>query len=115
MSYEKRPGDLAVFKNSRKVEGDNKPHYEISGLGLDGLPIKGALWLKEDRNGKKFMAGKIEVDQYLIDKNPDQFRGSGTRSVAGGGGGGDYQESGRGDLRSQADDPFGDSIPFIRW
>lgn len=82
MSYEKRPGDLAVFKNSRKVEGDNKPHYEISGLGLDGLPIKGALWLKEDRNGKKFMAGKIEVDTYLMEKNPQDFPNASSGSVA---------------------------------
>lgn len=113
MAYEKKNGDLAVFRNDRK-EKDSHPDYTISGLGLDGLPIKGALWLKEDRNGKKFMAGKIEVDTYLIEKNPDQFRGSGTRSVAGGGGGGDYQEPGGRDLRSQAN-PFDDGIPFVRW
>lgn len=112
--YEKRPGDVAIFRNDKK-EKDTHPDYRLSGLGLDGLPIKGGLWLKTDKNGQKFFAGKIEVDQYLIDKNPDQFRGSGTRSVAGGGGGGDYQESGGRDLRSQADDPFSDPIPFVRW
>lgn len=114
MAYEKKRGDLAVFKNTRKVEGDNKPHYEISGLGLDGLPIKGALWLKEDRNGKKFMAGKIEVDTYLMEKNPQDFPNASSGSVARGGGGGDNQESGQRDLRSAAN-PFDDGIPFVRW
>jgi hypothetical protein len=114
MAYEKKNGDLAVFKNDRK-EKDSHPDYTISGLGLDGFPIKGALWLKEDRNGKKFMAGKIEIDQYLIDKNPDQFRSSGTRSVAGGGGGGDYQESGGRDLREKAYNILDDDLPFLIW
>lgn len=111
--YEKKKGDLAVFKNDRK-EKDTHPDYTITGLGLDGLPIKGALWLKEDRNGKKFMAGKIEIDQYLIDKNPNDFPGAGNGSVARGGGGGDHQEQGRRDLRSQTYD-LSDDIPFLRW
>jgi hypothetical protein len=79
MAYEKKPGDLAVFKNDRK-EKDSHPDYIITGLTLDGLPMKGALWLKEDRNGKKFMAGKIEVDEYVEGKQ----RGNETQSFRGG-------------------------------
>lgn len=113
MAYEKKNGDLAVFKNDRK-EKDSHPDYTISGLGLDGLPIKGALWLKEDRSGKKFMAGKIEVDTYLMEKNPQDFPNASSSPVARGGGGGDHQESGQRDLRSAAN-PFDDGIPFVRW
>lgn len=113
MAYEKKPGDLAVFKNDRK-EKDTHPDYTITGLTLDGLPMKGALWLKEDRNGKKFMAGNIAVDQYAIDKNPDAFRGKSSGSMAGGGGGRDYQEPQRQDHRQTGfvDDS---DIPFLTW
>lgn len=112
--YEKKPGDVAIFRNDKK-EKDTHPDYRLSGLGIDGLPIKGGLWVKTDKNGQKFFAGKIEVDQYLIDKNPDQFRGPGTRSVAGGGGGGDHQESGGRDLREKAYNILDDDLPFLNW
>jgi hypothetical protein len=113
MAYEKKNGDLAVFKNDRK-EKDSQPDYTITGLGLDGTPIKGALWLKEDRNGKKFMAGKIEVDQYLIDKQGGAgFSGGNAGGVSGGGGGRDHQESERRDSRQTYD--LDSDIPFVRW
>lgn len=104
MAYEKKPGDLAVFKNDRK-EKDTQPDYTIVGLTLDGRPMKGALWMKEDRNGKKFMAGKIEVDTYAEDKS----RGGGgeVRSRD------DSRMAGR-DRDRQAFD-LDDSIPFVRW
>lgn len=76
MAYEKRPGDLAVFKNDRK-EKETHPDYTITGLTLDGRPMKGALWLKEGRDGKKFMAGKIEVDEYAENKSKGGGEGSG--------------------------------------
>lgn len=114
MAYEKKPGDMAVFKNDRK-ERDTHPDYTITGLTLDGKPMKGALWLKEDRNGKKFMAGKIEVDQYLIDKQGgDGFSGGSSHGMARGGGGGDRPEHiGGGDRKGSYD--LNDDIPFITW
>jgi hypothetical protein len=102
MAYEKRPGDLAVFKNDRK-EKETHPDYTITGLTLDGRPMKGALWLKEGRDGKKFMAGKIEVDEYAENK-----------SKGGGGGSAGFSgPAGRADLRDSYEPD--DSIPFIRW
>jgi len=95
MAYEKKPGDLTVFKNDRK-EKDTHPDYTITGLTLDGRPMKGALWLKEGRDGKKFMAGKIEVDEYAERKasgeaspendrrQRDDFRSGSSAPVAGG-------------------------------
>lgn len=59
--YEQKPGDLSVFKNDRK-EKDTHPDYRIVGLGLDGQKIRGALWLKKDRNGNTYMSGKVELD-----------------------------------------------------
>lgn len=105
MAYEKKPGDLAVFKNDRK-EKESHPDYTITGLTLDGRPMKGALWLKEDRNGKKFMAGKIEVDEYAENKS----RGGGGSDVRSEGEG---RVSGRGRERQEFD--MNDDIPFVRW
>ena len=102
MAYEKKNGDLAVFKNDRK-EKDTHPDYTITGLTLDGRPMKGALWLKEGRDGKKFMAGKIEVDEYAENKS----RGGGG---SGSGQGGDDRVSGRDRDRPQYD--LNDDIPF---
>lgn len=105
MSFEKKPGDLAVFRNSRKQDGDKKPDYEITGLTLDGRPMKGALWLKKDRNGNTFMAGNIAVDEYAENKS----RGGGGSDF---GSGREDRVSGRDRERSAFDD---DSIPFIEW
>ena len=84
MAYEKKPGDLTVFKNDRK-EKDTHPDYTITGLTLDGRPMKGALWLKEGRDGKKFMAGKIEVDEYAERKSGSSGMGSGSSAPVAGG------------------------------
>lgn len=112
--YEKRNGDIAIFKNDKK-EKDSHPDYRLTGLGLDGQPIKGGLWLKTDRNGNKFFAGRIEVDQYLLDKQGgDGFSGSNSQGMARGGGGGDHKEPRGRDNRSTGfvDDS---DIPFVSW
>lgn len=95
MAYEKKPGDLSVFKNDRK-EKDTHPDYRIVGLDLNGRKIKGALWLKTDRNGNKFMSGKIEDDEQQARAEVDAFRSGDQGSVS----------------RDASDDPFADSIPF---
>jgi len=105
MAYEKRPGDLAVFKNDRK-EKETHPDYTITGLTLDGRPMKGALWLKEGRDGKKFMAGKIEVDEYAENKS----RGGGSADVREG-----STQSVAGRDRDRQHYDLNDDIPFIVW
>lgn len=98
--YERKPGDIAVFKNDRK-EKDTHPDYTITGLSLDGRPLKGGLWLKEGKKGK-FMAGKIEVDEYAERK-----------SGGGGSGGFERQNESRVAPRDR-DYPMDDDIPFVR-
>ena len=58
MAYERKHGDIAVFKND-KQGNENRPDYTGNGLDLDGNEIRIALWLKDGRNGK-FMAGNIQ-------------------------------------------------------
>lgn len=109
LAFEKKNGDLAVFKNTKK-EKETHPDYTISGQGLDGLPIKGALWLKKDRNGNTFMAGRIEVDQYLLDKHGGDFRSGRDEGVSGRGGGVGHSQQERGGHRQ---DSYDDSdVPF---
>jgi hypothetical protein len=105
MAYEKKPGDISIFKNDRK-EKDTHPDYRVIGLDLNGDKIKGALWLKTDRNGNKFMAGRIEHDVPR-----DDFRSNDASGVSGRGGGGGYPQSGRGGDSASAYD-LNDDIPF---
>lgn len=73
MAYEKKSGDISIFRNDRK-EKDTHPDYRGVGLGLNGEKIKVALWLKKDRNGNTFMAGKIEPDAYERSGDSDRPR-----------------------------------------
>lgn len=94
MAYESKPGDISVFKNDRKTaDNPNWPDYQIVGLSLDGEKLKGALWLKKDRNGKTYMSGRIELDTY-VKQGEDKFPSGSKGNVAG----------------SDFDDPFG--TPF---
>jgi hypothetical protein len=106
MAYEKKPGDISIFKNDRK-EKDTHPDYRIVGLDLNGDKIKGALWLKTDRNGNKFMAGKIEPDLPR-----DDFRSGDAGSVPRSGGGGSHTQSGGRDNRQTDRYDLNDDIPF---
>lgn len=97
-NYQPKPGDVSVFKNDRK-EKDSHPDYRITGLDLNGNKIKGALWLKTDRNGNKYMSGKIEADTYQREVDHSEgFRSGGPGGMA------------RNDGHVSQDDL--DSIPF---
>lgn len=91
MAYEKKPGDISIFKNDRK-EKDTHPDYRGVGLGLNGEKIKVALWLKKDRNGNTFMAGSMQPDTYE-------------------GGSASGESSRKPERRYEMDD----DVPFIRW
>ena len=66
--YKQQPGDITVFKNNFKEQGDNKPDYKGKGLGLDGHEIEIALWVKEGKKGK-FFSGRI---QQAFEKAPSK-------------------------------------------
>jgi len=58
MAYERKPGDITIFKNKFK-DSDKHPDYKGDGLGLDGNTIDIALWVKKDKNGDSFFSGRI--------------------------------------------------------
>jgi hypothetical protein len=54
--YEQREGDIIIFKNDKAEK--NQPQY--SGYALvNGQEMDIALWVKESKGGRKFMAGRI--------------------------------------------------------
>ena len=59
MAYEPKPGQFSLFKNKFK-ESDKHPDYKGDGMDLEGNALSVAAWLKEDKNGNKFMSCKME-------------------------------------------------------
>lgn len=57
--YVPKPGDVSIFKNTKKEEGDRRPDYDGKGIDLNGNDFRIALWVKEGKNGK-FFSGKLD-------------------------------------------------------
>lgn len=66
--YEQKPGDITIFRNRNKEEGDKRPDYDGKGLDLNGNEIRIALWIKDGANGK-FFSGRLSEAQQ---KAPQQ-------------------------------------------
>jgi single-strand DNA-binding protein len=65
----------------------------------------------------EIIVGKFKGELTILGGKPDtdqSFSGSRDEGMARGGGGGGNSQSERGSHRQTADDPFGDSIPFLR-
>ena len=54
--YENKPGWGALFHNDKKPEGSKQPDYRGSLKLLSGEEIELAIWIKLDRNNKKFLS-----------------------------------------------------------
>lgn len=59
MAYEKKPGDVSIFPNRKKVEGDRTPDFKGEILTPDGELLEIALWVKPMQGGT-FYAGKAQ-------------------------------------------------------
>ena len=92
MTYQNRPGSGALFSNNRK-EKDSHPDYRGDICLPDGTVFKLAGWLKQGKDGRKFLSLKVDEPR----EQTDSFRGGDTRSVP----------------RNDSHDPFDDSdVPF---
>ena len=60
MAYERKDGDIVVFKNNRKQE-ERQPDMTGSAL-INGVEYSVSFWTKEGTNGK-FLSGRIEERQ----------------------------------------------------
>jgi uncharacterized protein (DUF736 family) len=64
---EKTP--ISIFKNKYK-KTDKHPDYKITLKIGDKFMNYGALWIKETKNGEKFMGGFLEKDTYQKKETP---------------------------------------------
>ena len=55
MAFEQNDMSGALFRNKRKQTGDNKPEYN-GPCKVNGVELEMSAWLKEDRNGNKYMS-----------------------------------------------------------
>jgi len=96
MAYERKPGDIAIFKNTNRQQDT---HAEYSGKVLmpDGQEAYVDLWVKEGKSGK-FFSGRVKFPE----PKADSFRGGTSQGVARGG-----------DRRPAFDEPLDDEIPFV--
>ena len=60
MAYTYQEGNINVFKNDRKQEGDNLPQYTGKCM-IDGKMKDISLWVKDGTKGK-FFSGKIKPE-----------------------------------------------------
>ena len=63
MSYERKEGDVSIFKNEKTKE--NQPDYTGVAL-INGQDMRVALWVKEGKKGK-FFSGRITQDVGKIE------------------------------------------------
>jgi len=59
MAYEKKEGDVSVFKNSRRTDENNAPHYTGQAL-YNGETLDISLWLKFPEGKEAFLSGKVQ-------------------------------------------------------
>jgi len=58
MNYEKKEGDITIFKNKEK-KNEKSPDY-WGKLYLNSEDLKVALWVRDGKNGK-FMSGTVTL------------------------------------------------------
>ena len=63
MAYEQKPGQGSLFKNDRK-QTDKHPDYTGNWTNADGEKCNVAAWIKESKNGTKYMSLSIETEPY---------------------------------------------------
>ena len=63
MAYEKKEGDISIFKN--ETANDKAPAYKGTAF-INGMDFNVSLWVKEGNKGK-FFSGRIEPK---LDKLP---------------------------------------------
>jgi uncharacterized protein (DUF736 family) len=69
MAYEKKEGEISIFKNDKKT-ATNQPDYKGT-LRKNGKDFQVALWIKEDKKGNKFFSGKLSEPYVKSDAKQD--------------------------------------------
>ncbi len=67
-------GHLALYKNDDSTPDNRKPLYSGPGKMTDGRDVRGACWIKTDKNGNKFLSVNVTVDEQTA--TPAQEEGT---------------------------------------
>jgi len=59
MSYEKKEGDISIFKNKDKQPESKQPDYKGTAL-IDGKEKDVALWVRESASGLMYFSGQVK-------------------------------------------------------
>lgn len=90
-----------LFKNEHKMPGDNRPDYDGK-INVGGVEKRLAAWIKDGRDGKKYMSLKVS-DYQLRQQRQERPQGPGEKAAA----------AERSDPAKQGPlDDLDDSIPF---
>lgn len=70
MAYEQKEGQGSLFKNQKKTD-EKHPDYKGDCL-LNGKKMQIAAWIKEAKNGSKFMSLRIKEDNFTHNNTQQQ-------------------------------------------
>lgn len=74
MPYEMRDGDFNLFINDK---GDNDKRPDMRGKAMiDGVTYRISAWGRKTQEGKKWLSGKIEIDDREHDATPERAAGN---------------------------------------
>ena len=58
-NYEKKEGDISIFKNNDATEENKRPQYRGTAL-IDGKEKDVSLWVRESKDGMKYFSGQVK-------------------------------------------------------
>lgn len=61
MAFEHKAGTATLFRNDKKIAGDNLPDYKGEGKDMAGNPFEIAGWIRQGKEGSKFLSIKISA------------------------------------------------------
>ena len=73
MSYEMKPGDVAIYKNKDKAEGDKRPEYKGQFITEDGKECWIDLWVLRKEGMPPMFTGKNKFKE--VKPAPDVMMG----------------------------------------
>lgn len=62
MPYEHKPGSFSLFKND-KAGNEKRPDYRGSGKDLDGREIEVAAWLRDGKDGARWLSCTVKLKE----------------------------------------------------
>lgn len=59
-NYETKPGSFSLFKNDKRNDQNNQPHYNGNGKDLNGNEFQVSAWVTTSKNGVQYFSCKMQ-------------------------------------------------------